>query len=362
VLSGGGTDTHVAAVNVNNTASVWLDKQEESFNLPPGGSSGSPKGVTVDSNTGGAISWTASESSPWLTLVNSSGTGGQQVTFNASASGLTPGVRTATVTVQATGYQSRSFTVTMNVLASGSCPSPNNLDVAVGTPFSLTFDAAIPNTVAAVGGSGTGFTCVQATSDGAGYLASNLSLDTSAGTLSIATTPGIADLTEDSQDNALGVGFDGSGSTQLSTTLLSPPWQGNGGFEQAGVWVGTTERTYVKAVLIDTAGGNAVQLRSEELNVALGTVEAVLPAAAPGSLTLILTINDATNTASMSYSIDGGAPVALGNTVPVSQFVFNGIDPDGSGPSGNNTLGGIFATHRNGTQKTYTFGDFSVSK
>ena len=363
VLSAGGAETVAANFTIANAPGVWLSKESESFNLPPNTASGSPKSVQVDSNNGSAISWSAAESAPWLTLANATGSGGQSVSFNASAAGLTPGVRTATVTVTAPGYQGRTFTVTMNVLAVGSCPSPLGTDVSRTTPFSLGFDAAVAGTVAASNGSGTGFTCVQATTNGVGYLASNLSLDPSAGTLSITTTSGLADQMIDTQDNALGVGFIGSGVTTLSTVLQAPPWEANGGFEQAGLWVGVHEDTYVKAVLIDTPAGNAIQLRSEEApgNI-LGTQQVLLPAAAPGTLRLTLAINDATDTATLSYSIDGGSAASL-PTVPVSAGVFSGTDPDGTGPTASGTtLGGIFASHRTGTAKTYTFGDFSVTK
>ncbi|HSJ35610.1 MAG TPA: BACON domain-containing protein [Acidimicrobiia bacterium] len=360
VLSGGGTETHTENIRVSNPASVWLAKQEESFNLPPGGSSSTPKGVVVDSNNGNPINWTATEAASWLTLAKSSGTGGESVTFNASTGTLTPGVRKATVTVSAPGYQSRSFIVTMNILPVGSCPSPTGTDIAVATPYALDFTTS-SGSVAASNGSGTGFTCVQATSGGQGYVASNLSLDLAApGTLSIATTKGIAYQNVDTQDNALGVGFNGSGTTVLTTTLNSPPWEGNGGSEQAGIWAGIHEDTYVKGVLIDLPGGNAIQLQSESLGSVLGTQQLTLGATAPTTVGLQLTIGG--GTASLSYSINGGAFQPLAGTVPVAAGIFTGVDPDGSGPSGVNTMGGIFASHRNGTAKTYTFGDFSVAK
>src|SRR5690606_33746616 len=149
------------------------------------------------------------------------------------------------------------FIVTMNILPVGSCPSPTGTDIAVATDFALDFTTA-SGSVAASNGSGTGFTCVQATSGGQGYVASNLSLDlASPGTLSIATTEGIAHRNVDTQDNALGVGFDGGGTTVLSTTLNSPP-DGDGESEQAGLWVGIHEDTYVKGVLINLPGGNAI--------------------------------------------------------------------------------------------------------
>ncbi|MGH8912779.1 MAG: hypothetical protein ACRDVD_09710, partial [Acidimicrobiia bacterium] len=180
-------------------------------------------------------------------------------------------------------------------------------------------------------------------------------------------TGGIADQSIDDQDNALGVGFDGSGMTTLETTLMSPPWQGDGGFEQAGLWAGIHEDTYVKGVLIDNPGGMAVQIRSERAPGSIdGTVTTPLGiASSPGSLRLVLTINQATNQAALSYSVNGGALVSAG-TVPVSASIFAGVDPDGGGTSGptpdNTTLGGIFASHRGGTPSVYTFGDFLVTK
>src|SRR5690606_28341332 len=114
------------------------------FNLNPNASSQSPKGIEVDSNNGNPIIWTATQSSggDWLSLVTTSGSNGDEVTFNASADGLTPGIRNATVTVSASGFAPRSFTVTMNVLAVGSCPAPDGGDVTVGVPFSTSFTAS----------------------------------------------------------------------------------------------------------------------------------------------------------------------------------------------------------------------------
>jgi hypothetical protein len=368
VLTSGSVEVYKATFTVNNPASVWLNKQGESFNLPPGGASGTPKTVQVASNNGAGINWTATKSAGagWLTLVNSTGTSGQNVSFNASAAGLTPGVRKATVTVTAPGFEPRSFVVTMNVLAVGSCPSPSGGDVRVGLPFDLQFDSAIAGTVEDSSDAGTGFRCVQATKSGQGYIKNNLSLSpVGAGTLAIATTAGIADQTTDTQDNALGVGFVAGSTVTASTTFLSPKWDGNGGFEQAGVWIGIHEDSYVKGVILDNPGGMAVQLRSEAApGTILGTQTVSLPAAQPQSVRLELTINDATNTATLSYSINGGAPQSL-DSVPVTQGVFDGTDPDGAGANGptlaGTTMAGILAGHRNGSAGTFVFGDFSVS-
>jgi hypothetical protein len=133
-------------------------------------------------------------------------------------------------------------------------------------PVTLGFDAAVAGTIADKDGEGTGFTSVQPSSNGGGYLPANLDVNpTSPGTLDITTTSGIQFKTPtttggaaNGQHNALAVAYDGtSGPVRIETTLINPP-AGSTGSEQAGLWFGTSEDNYAKLVLGATS---ATQMR-----------------------------------------------------------------------------------------------------
>ncbi len=211
-------------------------------------------------------------------------------------------------------------------------------------------------------GVGTGFTYLQPTTNGIGYLPEDLSVDTATGELMVTTTAGLAIRDTNSQDNALGVGIDApSQVTRIEATLEDPP-AGTGNFEQAGVWFGNDEDDYVKLVVISRSEGTEIQYLIEQGGVGTDQVRTPTLDLSGHSVTLSLVADPDTRQIEASYSLDGGAPVAVSTfTAPEEFFSFDaaGIDPE----IGTNSFGGILASHRNAAAPlTYRFDRFSVTK
>ena len=211
-------------------------------------------------------------------------------------------------------------------------------------------------------GIGTGFTHVDPSTNGTGYLPANLDMDTAAGVLNVTTTAGHATNNEDEQDNALGVGIDApSQVTRLEATLRDPP-TGNAS-QHAGLWFGNDEDNFVELVLISTKGGNHEVIYDIETGGVLGGHETdhVPLDLNDKDLTLSLIADPQTQRIEAMYRIDNGPTTSLGwFDVPGEFFSFDAarIDPE----IGTDSFGGIFATHNNGTSpQVYKFDRFAVT-
>ena len=221
----------------------------------------------------------------------------------------------------------------------------------VGLPFTLDFNGATGDgCIADKAGKSIGFNSVQSSSNGGGYLPTNLDLDTSSGKLIVTTTKGIQFKTAstttngNSLDNGLQVPVAAAGKTlRIETTIVTPP-NGSNNSEQAGIWFGTNEDNYAKVVIASAGTSGSTykfQLLREMDGVSTGAsgtapdeIDSGNSSLSGKAVTLIL-IADATNgKVTGSYSIDGGAEQALGSlTVPAAFF--------------SGSFAGIMATHRN---------------
>ncbi|MGE3141212.1 MAG: PQQ-dependent sugar dehydrogenase, partial [Thermoleophilia bacterium] len=220
--------------------------------------------------------------------------------------------------------------------------------LAAPPDIGLSFDAAAPGTVADKDGQGTGFTGVQANTAGSQLVAS--AIDLAGGDLTLTTTPG--DATQNTQQNALQVTFDGSSSYAVTATLDGPLnfAQNN---QSAGIFIGNDQNNYVKLVARKAAAGPGLQL-GREVN---GTFKQIT---APGSATVLtggtvalrLTVDTAAGTITGEFSIDGGPFVSAGSVA--------GADL----PAGWNSpqaKAGIMTTHfTSGAPVDAAFEDFSV--
>ncbi len=90
-----------------------------SFTATQGGANPAPQTVTI-SNTGGTLSWNASETASWLTLSPPSGSGAGTLTATVNTASLATGPHTTTITVAASGATSRTINVTLTVNAPAS--------------------------------------------------------------------------------------------------------------------------------------------------------------------------------------------------------------------------------------------------
>ncbi|WP_188584464.1 putative Ig domain-containing protein, partial [Dyadobacter sediminis] len=249
------------------------------------------------------------------------------------------------------------------------CPPISTLPcdkIAVALPFTLNFDGT-EGGLADQNKNGTGFTMVdaysgarQATDNEAtfsnilGYEPSRLTVAN--GILSILTNKGIAHLTNNNQINALGAGITASGKITLETTLINPYNGVNS--EQAGIWLGLNDKTYVKLVAV----GNKIELRRELNDVSADVSDRKITAAISGlntkTVRLRMIVDLINNKLEGFYSTNGTTYVNVGGTSTAA-----GLNIADLALSGKTAYAGIFATHRNGTEPvTFNFDNFSVSK
>jgi hypothetical protein len=106
-----------------------------SFTAQQGGGNPTAQTLTISNTGGGTLSWSASDSTTWLSLSPASGTGNGPVTASVATGTLTAGSYSATMTLSATGAASVTIPVALTVTAA---PVPP----AIGTsPSSLSFTA-----------------------------------------------------------------------------------------------------------------------------------------------------------------------------------------------------------------------------
>lgn len=244
------------------------------------------------------------------------------------------------------------------------------MQVGVPLPYSLSWQGS-ENGLADGSGVGTGFTMVQPTSHGQGYLPDNLAV--ASGNLTISTTNGIqykngftTANNYNTLDNGLGVGFDAaSQATSITTTILNPP-SATDNSEQAGLWFGPDEDNYVKFVIVSVGGDDYKVQLLKEVNGVPEEINTTDPASynlVGGTVDLQLVTNPVDNSVTGSFSINGGEVQELGSyTVPASFFDGTGLDPS-VGLGSATSFAGIFATHRRASASLdYTFGDFSLTE
>ncbi|CAA9236332.1 MAG: hypothetical protein AVDCRST_MAG95-1233 [uncultured Adhaeribacter sp.] len=232
--------------------------------------------------------------------------------------------------------------------------------VRTNPSINLTFDGEIANTIADKNGIGTGFKMiaaysgVRAADDGTPTLTGTpeyepVKLNLVDGKLQLITNKGLAHLTSNNQINTLGMPVNSLNPLQLETTIIKP-YYGTAS-QQAGMWFGLNDRTYVKLVV----SGHKIELRKEQ-DDASASSDQRLTAAISGlntqTVRLRLVLNPVTNTVTGYYSTNGttyikvGTPLNLSNTGLISPAAY----------------AGIFGSHRNGTTPvTYTFDNFKVT-
>jgi glucose/arabinose dehydrogenase/N-acetylneuraminic acid mutarotase len=254
-----------------------------------------------------------------------------------------------------------AYTTTFEIFNPSLCDIRDCSTVKVEVPFELDFTddrGAFED----ASGVGTGFTWLQTPRNGTGYIPANLAVDKTNGLLNVTTTAGLAHANTDSGDNVLGVGIDGpSQISAVAATIKNPP-AGTANNEQAGIWFGIDEDNYLKVNVISMAGGSRIQSEVEVNGTRSGSKKSSTSKDLTGASVRVMVVADpTTQTATTSYSINGGPKATLGDhALPPEFFSFDGagIDPR----LGTRTFGGIYASHRSGPGPlVYSFDDFSVT-
>jgi large repetitive protein len=354
--SAGGTHTVASTFSVINGAPALTSTPDPvTFRLDPGQTDSRP--VDLATSNGSATAFAVTEDVPWLTVTPTSGTTTPAtLDLAVETAGLGVGTYTGAVKVTAPGYRSGTLLVQLRL----GCPPLPCSEALVSLPYELEFDQD-HGKILDGSGIGTGFTWIDEPSKSTGYIAQNLAVDPAVGTLRITTTKGLQYASSNSLDNGLAVGIDAPSQTSVvSARLLSPP-AGTGKYEQAGIWFGNNEDNYTKLVvnsapegvliehLMEVNGTQAAKRTTGVLDLTGATVD------------LSLFADPVKQTISAFYRINGGNSNALGVFTPPPEFFsFDGarIDPR----IGTDSFGGIFASHRNGSQLTYTFDYFGVVK
>lgn len=243
--------------------------------------------------------------------------------------------------------------------------------VQVSLPLYLYFEGNKANSIVDKNGVGTGFTMVGAPSgtrlaeDGTptnpkvpGYEPSKFSISSSI--LQLVSSKGISFLSNNNQLNSLGVNVSTKGKLQIETKIFNPYNGVNS--EQAGVWFGLNDKTFVKLVVV----GNQVELRKEfndASNPAPGTsnsdmrITSTISGLDKATVRLRLVVDPVAGTVEGFYSTDGTTYVNVG-----AAYAVKTLNIAGMGMTGGDAYTGIFATHRNSSNPvTYNFDNFYVS-
>jgi hypothetical protein len=191
-----------------------------SFAGTAGGADPAAKTLTVANTGGGTMSWSASETSAWLSIA----TAGDTITVTATIGGLGAGTYTADVTVTAPGATGSPKTIPVT-LTLDSPPTPPVLSTS---PASLAFTATEGGTSPAaktisVSNTGGG-TLSWSASDDAGWLALAPANGTQNGTITVTpSTSGLTAGTYTGEVTVTATGVSGSPKVISVTLTVDPP-------------------------------------------------------------------------------------------------------------------------------------------
>lgn len=315
--------------------------------------------LSVTDSQGQALDVTVSTNMPWLGASPAGGTTPLDVNVAVDTADLAAGNYQAVLTVTAANHPAVDVPVSLSLISGDKCAPAVCADVRVSLPYQLSFSEGQGHLMDR-NGWGTGFTWIDLPSLGSGYLPQNLEMKFLEGVLELATTPGIAFSTNNTQDNALGVGFAAPNQvTRISTRILDVP-AGTGNFEQAGLWFGNDEDNHIKLVVSSEPAGPQVHYLMELNGVSAKKGKLAQPGLPGKNVDLIMVVDPYDRSVSLSYKLDGAASSQVAVLAPPDEFFsFDaaGIDPE----IGTRSFAGIFATHRNGpAPMVYRFNEFSV--
>ena len=215
-LSATGTASVTVPVAFTITAApvppaIGVSPTSLSFTAQQGGGNPASQTLNISNTGGGTLSWSASDSTTWLSLGLASGTGNGTVTASAATGTLAAGSYSGTITLSATGTASVTVLVTFTVTAASTINlSPSSLSYAAtqGAANPANQNISLTN---------SGGTLSWTVSDDASWLAMSPASGSGSSTLTAAVnTSGLAAAT---YNGTITVSATGSSSKTIAVTL-----------------------------------------------------------------------------------------------------------------------------------------------
>jgi len=112
-----GAQVTLTVTSGSTTPAIGLNPISLAFTGSVGGANPAAQSINIANTGGGTLSWSTSDSVPWLTLSPASGSGNKAVTATVNTAGLATGTLNATITVAATGAPTKTVPVTLTMTA-----------------------------------------------------------------------------------------------------------------------------------------------------------------------------------------------------------------------------------------------------
>ena len=303
----------VPVVSVN--PAIRANPTSLSFTAQQGGGNPTAQTLIISNAGGGTLSWSASDSTTWLSLSSTSGTDSGTVIVSATTGALTPGSYSGTVILSATGASTVTVPVTFTVTTA---PIPP----AIGaSPASFSFTAQVGANPAAqtltISNRGNG-TLSWSASDNAAWL--TLSPASGTGNSPVTLTVTTATLTTGSYSSLITLTATGATAVTVPVTLTVtaapvPPAIGASPTSLSFTAQQGGGNPIAQTLTISNTGGGSLSWSASD-NAAWLTLS---PASGTGNGTVTLTVATGSLTAgTYSGSINLGATGASSITVPVT--------------------------------------------
>jgi len=297
-----------------------------SFTAQQGGANPAVQTVSLSNTAGGSLSWSASETTPWLTVSPASGTGNGTVTVSVTTGSLTAGPQPGgSVTFSAPGATSVTIPVSFTVTAALAPP-------AIGaSPTSLSFTAqqggANPATQTVSLSNTGGGTLSWTASDNATWLTVSPASGTGTGTVTVSAT---GTQTTGTQSGSLTLSATGATSVTIPvsfTVTAAPSIGANPTSLSFTAQQGGANPATQTVSLSNTGGGTLSWTASDN-----ATWLTVSPASGTGTGTVTVSATGTQTTGTQSGSLTLSATGATSVTIPVS-FTVTAAPTIGANPT-----------------------------
>ena len=210
--TGANSVTIPASFTVTAPPAIGASPATLSFTATQGGANPAPQTLSISNTGGGTLNWTANETTPWLTLSTTGGTGNGSITLTATTGSLSVGTTSGTVILSGgTGATPVTIPITFTIAA-----APN----ITLNPSSLTYTAtqgAANPTNQTVSLTTSGGTFNWTVNDDVTWLTVSPASGSSSSTLTVSVNT--AGLTAATQTGTITVSGTGASSKTIAVTL-----------------------------------------------------------------------------------------------------------------------------------------------